>query len=354
MKGSRGNLPVKRCAALLAATMSLVGANAHAFDFGLGSFGGYNDGKVLATPGVQMVDGASGGGITPWATITGYETRDGINGTVHFTYVNLPNYSLDSVGGAIGFYDRLELSYSYDILPTGSTFDTVGLLTGILSGSDSSGNAGIDAWNTTIKMQVFGAKVRLFGEAIYDSDNLIPQVSVGAFFKYNNNKALLQTLGAAKTSGNEYYVSATKIFFPLSTLLNVTLRYSDANEDGLTGFGGPDGTKHKIRPEASLAYLLAKNTAIGGEFMMHGDNLGGHSVNLNGLNLSTITPILSSLGLSTTTTDLTQLHESNWEDFFMAYFFNKNLSATAAIGFLGNITLTPNQVGYYISMQASF
>jgi hypothetical protein len=353
MKGSRGNLPVKRCGALLAATMLLVGANAHAFDLGLGSFGGYNDGKVLATPGVQMVDGASGGGITPWATITGYETRDGINGTLHFTYVNLPNYSLDSLGAAVGFYDRLELSYSYDILPTGSTFDTVGLLTGVLSGSGGN-NAGIDAWNTTIKMQVFGAKVRLFGEAIYDSDNLIPQVSAGAFFKYNHNKQLLETLGAAKNNGNEYYLAATKIFFPLSTLLNVTLRYSDANEDGLTGFGGPNGSKHQIRPEVSLAYLLAKNTAVGGEWMKHGDNLGGQSVNLSGLNLNSVTPILQTLGLGSTSTNLTQLHESNWEDFFMAYFFNKNLSATAAVGFLGNITLTPNQVGYYISMQASF
>ena len=39
----------------------------------------YDDGKVLLTGGVGMIDGAGGGGITPWATIAGYGTRDGIN-----------------------------------------------------------------------------------------------------------------------------------------------------------------------------------------------------------------------------------------------------------------------------------
>src|SRR6266851_2312927 len=85
----------------------------------------YNDGKVLATDGVQMTDGAGGGGITPWATITGYETRDGINGSLHYTWVYLPNYTLNSIGAAVGLWDRVELSYTNDVLPTGSTFDTL-------------------------------------------------------------------------------------------------------------------------------------------------------------------------------------------------------------------------------------
>src|SRR5690242_15512150 len=113
---------------------------------GTASAGWYNDGKVLATGGVSMTDGAGGGGITPWATITGYETRDGINADVHYTWVYLPDYTLNSLGVAVGFYDRLELSYTNSVLPTGSTFDTVGLLADTL-GLDT----GIEPFNTTIK-----------------------------------------------------------------------------------------------------------------------------------------------------------------------------------------------------------
>src|SRR5206468_3670986 len=69
------------CALALAA--SGISGTAHA--------GMYNDGKVLATGGVITVDGAGGGGITPWATISGYETRDGINGGLHYTFVYLPD-----------------------------------------------------------------------------------------------------------------------------------------------------------------------------------------------------------------------------------------------------------------------
>ena len=336
MKGFSGvNRYFKPCASLLVISATLFCSGAWA-DM-------YNDGKVIATGGVSMTDGAGGGGITPWATISGYETRDGVNGDVHYTYVVLPNYSLNSIGAAVGLWDRVELSYANDVLTTGSTFDTVGLVGSLLGGSGSSGTTpGIEPWNTTIKMNVFGAKVRLFGEAIYDSDNLIPQVALGGFYKDNQNAALLKTLGADKSKDWEAYLAATKIFFPINTLVNVTLRYTAANETGLTGFGGPDGDKKKIRPEVSLAYLLNKRTAIGAEYQQHGHNLEGQSVNLNGLNLT-------GLGVGS----LTQ-HESNWYDAFVAFFPSKNLSITMAYAMLGNITLTPNQSGYYISLQAGF
>ncbi|MES2490493.1 MAG: DUF3034 family protein [Pseudomonadota bacterium] len=330
MKGLIGvNRYLPSCAALLAVSAALFSGGAWA-DL-------YNDGKVLATGGVSMTDGAGGGGITPWATITGYGTRDGINGDVHYTYVNLPNYALNSIGAAVGLWDRVELSYTNDVLTTGSTFNTVGLLTSTVGLP-----TGIAPWNTTIKMDVFGAKVRVFGEAIYDSDNLIPQVAIGGFYKINHNRALLKTLQASKSKDWEAYIAATKIFFPINTLVNVTLRYTAANETGLTGFGGPKGNKREIRPEVSLAYLLNKGTAIGVEYQKHGGNLEGQSVDLNGL----VVPgdLLGSL---------TQ-HESDWYDAFIAFFPSKNLSITMAYAMLGNITLTPNQSGYYISLQASF
>ncbi len=235
------------------------------------------------------------------------------------------------------------MSSTNDVRPTGRTFNTVGLLT--TAGGIATG---IAPWNTTIKMDVFGAKVRLFGEAIYDSDNLIPQVALGGFYKINHNKELLTTLQADKEKDWDAYIAATKIFFPINTLINVTLRYTSANETGLTGFGGPDGDKKKIRPEVSLAYLLNKGTAIGAEYQKHGRNLEGQSVNLSGI----VVPgsLGSTLGLGST---LTQ-HESDWYDAFVAFFPSKNLSITMAYAILGNITLTPNQNGYYVSLQASF
>ncbi|WP_083561407.1 DUF3034 family protein [Oceanococcus atlanticus] len=307
-----------------------------------------NSGKVLATGGVINVDGAGGGGIAPWATISGYATRDGINGGLHYTWVYLPDYSLNSYGFTAGFFDRLELSYTRSTLPTGGTFDTVGLI------SDAAGlDTGIEPFNTTIKMDVYGAKLRLFGDAVYTSDSWIPQVAIGGHWKENKNAALMNTLQAADTEDWEAYAVATKIFFPISTLVSVAGRYTSANQTGLTGFGGPDGNDKELRLEVSIAHLLSKNTAFGFEYAQHGDNLGGHSVELAGLDLTGVTGLLSDLGLGTGDT-LTQLPEDDWFDAFFAYFPNKNISFVFAYAMLGNITLTPEQHGFYISMHATW
>ena len=420
-RGRNGKAGFKSRAALLAALCSTSAAQAGWFD--------YNDGKVLATGGVSMTDGAGGGGITPWATITGYATRDGINGDLHYTYVVLPNYSLNSLGAAIGFYDRLEISYANDVLTTGSTFNTVGLLTetlgnvnvnGLLNNPDNTlgsandivanvlgglgagelanlnnalsgqglglgdltgaltggpplpagvgdaidlnglvsdatgglvgggGNQGIEPFNTTIKMDVWGVKLRLFGEAIYDSDNLIPQVAIGGFYKENKNEELLRTLGAADSEDWEAYIAATKIFFPINSLVNVTARYTSANQTGLTGFGNREGNDKELRWEGSFAYLLNKGTAIGFEYAQHGDNL--RDIYLGNQRASD----LSGTGLTPALASTLQQRESDWYDVFVAFFPSKNLSITMAYAMLGDITITPDQNGYYVSLQASF
>lgn len=324
----------------------------------------YDAGKVLATSGVNITDGAAGGGITPWAVIAGYETNQGINGSIHYTYANLPNYSLNSLGAAIGFYDRLELSYAYDLLPTGSTFNTVGLLTNTLAGVVVQ-DSGIDPFNTAIRMDIFGAKLRVIGESIYDSDSLMPQVALGGFYKINHNQELMKTLLANKTKDFEAYVAITKIFFPLDLLVNVTVRYTAANQTGLTGFGGPNKNKREFRPEVSFAYLLAKNIAIGAEYAAHGKNTDGRGVavggNVDTSVLGSITGALNNIGiggpvgnLANNLNDTLTQRESDWFDVFFAYFPSKNLSFVAAYANLGNITLTPKQTGAYFSVQASF
>ncbi|HKY90354.1 MAG TPA: DUF3034 family protein [Nevskiaceae bacterium] len=338
MKGIRG----RTLRNLLGATALLTSGGAHAS-------GLLNDGKVFLTGGVVTVDGAGGGGITPWATITGYETRDGINGGLHYTFVYLPDYSLNSYGAAVGFYDRFELSYTHSTLPTGSTFDTVGLL------ADTLGiETGIEPFNTTIGLNVYGAKLRLIGDAVYTSDSLIPQIAVGGFYKKNDSKELLRTLQADKSKDWEAYICATKVYLAYSTLLNVTARYTSANQTGLTGFGGPDGNDKEVRWEGSVAFLLTKNTAIGGEFQQHGDNLDGVGVDLNGLDTGGLLgTVVDAVGLDRLNQTLTQ-YEDDWYDLFFAYAPNKNLSFTMAYAMLGNITLTPDQHGFYFSLHATF
>ncbi|MGQ0620571.1 MAG: DUF3034 family protein [Panacagrimonas sp.] len=329
--------------------------------------GFYGDGKVLLTGGVVTIDGGGGGGITPWAVISGYGTRDEINGGLHYTFAYLPDYSLNSYGATVGFFDRFELSFTRSTLPTGGTFDTVGLLAAILPGAV--GETGIKPFNTTIEMDVVGAKLRLFGDAIYTADSLIPQVAIGGYYKDNKNKDLLRTLQAAKSKDWEAYICMTKVYFPFSTLINLTGRYTNANQTGLTGFGfkdriGPDqdtDDKKKFRFEASIATLVAKNTVFGGEYAKHGKNLNNVGVNVNGLDIGGITsalaelPLVNQLGVSTANLQntLTQ-YEDDWYDLFFAYAPNKRISFVVAYAMLGNITLTPDQHGFYLSTHLTF
>ena len=325
---------------------------------GTASAGLYNDGKVLLTGGVATIDGAGGGGITPWAVINNYGTRDGINGSLHYTFAYLPNYSLNSYGASVGIFDRLELSYTHSTLPTGSTFDTVGLIASLLPATEGTG---VEPFNTTIEMDVFGAKLRLFGDAVYRSDSLIPQVSIGGFYKDNKNVDLLHTLQAADNKDWEAYVSATKIYFPFSTLINLTGRYTRANQTGLTGFGGPRDDDRELRLEASIAVLVAKNTAFGFEYAQHGKQLNNVGVQVNGLNVEGIlaalpADLLEDLGVANTEQledNLTQF-EDDWYDLFFAYAPNKKISFVVAYAMLGNITLTPDQHGFYFSTHLTF
>ncbi|MFP5307166.1 MAG: DUF3034 family protein, partial [Gammaproteobacteria bacterium] len=247
----------------------------------------------MLTGGVFTVDGAGGGGAVPWATISGYETRDGINGSAGFTYVNLPALQVSFFGGNIGFFDRLELHATTARL----SLNLPSLQTVALAAESAGLDIGTDPWNSTIQMDTYGAKLRVFGDAVYNSHNLIPQVAVGFLYKDNKSEELIRTLNAAEASDWEAYVAATKVFFPISTLVNFTGRYTSANQIGLTGFGhceqnGDCENDKEFRFEASVAHLVAKNTAIGFEYQQHGDNLDGSSVRVGNLDLTGLTNAL--------------------------------------------------------------
>jgi hypothetical protein len=262
-----------------------------------------DDGKLLATGGISTVEGAGGGGLVPWALIGGYETRDGIGLTVHATAVPLADFTLYSPGVALGLYDRVELSYAANLFDTGGTGGKLGLGNGF-----------------TFHEDVYGLKVKIAGDAVYDQDRILPQIAVGLEYKSNENAALLRALGASSADGLDYYVSATKIILDRSLVLNATIRMTRANQFGILGFGGPKDSSYQPEFEGSAALLLSRQLALGGEYRMKPDNLAFAS-------------------------------EDNAYDVFVAYFFNKSISGTLAYTDLGSIATFNDQRGAFLSLQ---
>lgn len=263
-------------------------------------------GRLLATSGVTQIEGAGGGGLVPWALITGYGTRDAVGANAHYTLGYLPDFTLHSAGASIGVLDRVEISYAHQ------WFDTrqVGAKLGLGAGYQ-------------FQLDVLGAKLRLFGDAVYDQDRWMPQVAVGVQLKTNNQHATLRAIGARSASGADFYVAATKLFLAESLLVNATLRATEANQFGLLGFGGDRHHGYSAQLEGSVALLLTRNFAVGAEVRSKPDNLGFAK-------------------------------EGTAYDAFAAYFINKNVSATLGVVALGSIARQQGQTGLYFSLQGGF
>ena len=71
---------------------------------------GADSGKLLLTAGFNDVEGAGGGGLVPWALITGYGTNQSWGANAHYTDVRLREFELRTAGVAVGAFDRIELS----------------------------------------------------------------------------------------------------------------------------------------------------------------------------------------------------------------------------------------------------
>lgn len=263
-------------------------------------------GKLLLSGGVTQVEGAGGGGLTPWAVIGGYGTRDQIGGNAFYTRVDVDDYSLDSYGALVGFYDRVELSVSRQRFDTEAVGAALGLGRGF-----------------AFRQETFGLKVRLFGDAVLEQDSWVPQVSVGLQHKRNDQGGVLAFIGAQDDDGTDLYVSATKLYLAQSLLVNGTVRYTKANQFGILGFGGDRNGDAEAMFEGSVAYLLNRDLAIGSEYRQKPDNLG----------------------IAT--------EDDAW-DVFVAWAPSKHVSLTVAYVDLGNIVIADNQRGVYASLQVGF
>ncbi len=263
-------------------------------------------GKLIATAGLIQIEGAGGGGLAPWALITGYGTRDSVGANVHGTVVRVTNFTLSTLGAAVGLYDRVELSYARQFFDTGGTGRALGLGGGFQFSQD-----------------VYGAKLRLFGDGILDQDSWLPQVAAGIQYKVNNQPAVLRAVGARSEQGADFYLAATKLFLAQSLLLNATVRMTRANQTGILGFGGDRSNAYHPEFEGSAALLLSRHVAVGGEYRTKPDNLRF-------------------------------ARESDWYDVFVTWLPTKWVSATLAYVDLGSIATRKHQEGVYASLQLGF
>ncbi|MDO8322245.1 MAG: DUF3034 family protein [Phenylobacterium sp.] len=289
----------KTQAVLLALTLAMTATLAQARDR-------ETSGKLLLTGGVTSLEGAGGGGLATWATITGYETVDEVGANAHATLVQLPDYQFRAGGVAVGFRDRVEVSYTRQSFDTGDTGGKLGLGQGF-----------------TFNQDIVGVKVRVLGDAVYAQDSWVPQVALGVQWKKNDKDAIIKAIGGKDDSGVDYYVAATKVLLNQSLVLDGTLRATKANQTGLLGFGGNKNDDYELQFEGSAGYLVSKRLLIGAEYRSKPDNLAG-------------------------------LKEDDWVDIFAAYAFSKNLSVTAAYADLGTIATFKDQRGLYLSIQAGF
>jgi hypothetical protein len=264
----------------------------------------FKGGKLLLTNGVSTVEGSSGGGIARWATIAGRQMPGGVGLSAHATAVELPDYGWRSYGVAVGFGDRLELSMSR------ADFDTrdVGAALGIGQGY-------------TFNMDTFGAKLRVAGDVVYGA-SWLPQIAVGLEHKRSRDGALVRALGAADDESTDFTLSATKLVLAHSVLVNATLRYTEANELGLLGFGTAAGAGYDLQFEGSLGYQLSRRAVVGAEYRSKPDNLG--------------------------------LGDDDWMDIFAAYALTDHLTLTAAYVDLGSIATFSDQRGGFLSAQVAF
>lgn len=262
--------------------------------------------RLLATGGASTIEGVAGGGIVPMAVLSGYGAQEEQGAVAFASYVDTGDYQLDVVGGSVSWRNRIELSIAQQKL----THDSL--------------TAALSLPTDSISQRIISAKVRVAGDLIYTS---MPQVSIGVQHKKNLDFFVPGAVGAKEDSGNDVNITATKLilggFFQRNLLLNGNLRYTNANQTGLVGFGGDKNADREWLPEISAGVLLNRNWLIGTEYRQKPNNLSA-------------------------------IKEDDWQTVFVGWFPNKRVALVAAYVDLGTVATFENQTGWYLSLQGSF
>ena len=169
---------------------------------------------------MTQLEGAGGGGLVPWALITGYGTRDAVGANAHFTSAYLP------ISSCVSWRQRRA------------------------DGSDGG----------VLRPPVFqhrrhrrGARARLglppstWISSAPRSGSWRRRLRPGSLAAAGRGRRAVQGSGAAPCcarsaradrSGVDFYLAATKLLMGESLLVNATVRETRANQFGLLGFGG--------------------------------------------------------------------------------------------------------------------
>ncbi|HSP57208.1 MAG TPA: DUF3034 family protein [Halomonas sp.] len=255
--------------------------------------------RLLGTGGVTQIEGAAGGGLSPWGVLAGSASEGEWAITASRSEARLDDYRLAVSGVALNWQDRLEVSFARQRL-------------------------GLDTLGGELQQDIHGVKLRLVGDVLYHPWGVW---SLGVQHKRLDDGSLPRAVGAESTQGNDIYLSGSKLLFDAvagrNLLVNLTLRSTRANQGGLLGFGGDVKDSRSLVAEGSVGLFLTPNWVVGMEYRQKPDNLGF-------------------------------AHEDDWQDLYTAYFFNKHVSLTGAWLDLGSIAGLGQQRGGYLSLQVAY
>ena len=260
--------------------------------------------RIWATGGVTTIEGSAGGGLVPWAMLSGYASDQEWGGTLALSRAEVDDFSVSFTGATLNWHNRLEVSVGRQTLD----LDTLGAALG----------------EDELRQDILGIKARLWGDVLYYRYG---QWSAGLQHKRNRTFTIPEAVGAKDSSGTDLYLSGSKLFFAAilnrNLLANVTIRGTKANQGGLLGFGGDQGDRYEAQFESSLGLFVDRRWLVGIEYRQKPDNLGFAK-------------------------------EDDWWDVFVAWVPDRRLAVTAAWVDLGDIAGLDNQQGAYLSLQGSF
>jgi hypothetical protein len=256
---------------------------------------------------VTSIEGSAGGGLSPWALLSGYASDEEWGGTVTLSQATTEDYSLNVAGAGVTWNNRVELTFARQTLD----LDTLGTV--------------LD--EDELVQDIVGLKVRLAGDVLYSPWG---QWSAGLQHKQNREYTVPEAVGSEDDTGTDFYLGGSKLFFAAiagrNLLVNGTLRATKANQGGLLGFGGDRNNGYEAMAEGSVSLFLTRQWLVGAEYRQKPDNLGFAT-------------------------------EDDWWDVFVAWVPDRRISVTAAWVDLGEVADVANlgdQSGAYLSIQASF
>lgn len=260
--------------------------------------------RIWATGGVTTIEGSAGGGLVPWALLSGYASDTEWGGTLALSRAEVDDFTLGFVGATVNWRNRLELSVGRQTLDLDTLGDTLG--------------------EDELSQDILGAKVRLYGDVLY---NPLGQWSLGVQHKRQRQFTIPRAVGARDHSGTDVYLAGSKLLFAAvldrNLLLNAGVRATRANQGGLLGFGGDRGNSYQAMLEGSVGVFLDRRWLVGVEYRQKPDNLRFAG-------------------------------EDDWYDLFVAWVPDRRLAVTAAWVELGDIAGLADQGGPYLSLQGTF